>query len=175
MENCGRSQVPSTVILTYSFWLWQRGCIKGIAKSWAFVKWRWMWWFGMKVIFYLGSDALCLVMQQPLQQQHDSPGKWILIRKGWCFSLSLSLWFSFFLHSFHPSLSHSFAVYYSASPYSCLRVSLPLSVALCLLSSRNVWCMIKYDGCLEQVLIRTPGASVCVTQTEVYKCVCVNV
>lgn len=97
VKKYSRMQVPDPVILTYSFWLCQRGCIKGIAKSWVFVKWRWMGWFGLKVIFYLGSDAMCLVMQQPLSQQHDSPGKWILIRKGWCFFSPLF----FPLHSSH--------------------------------------------------------------------------
>ena len=58
VEKCSHTQVPGPVILTYSFWLRQRGCIKGIAKSWVFVKWRWMGWFGLKVIFYLGSDVL---------------------------------------------------------------------------------------------------------------------
>lgn len=112
VEKCSCVQVPGTVILTYSFWLRQRDCIKGIAKSWVFVKWRWMRWFGMKVIFYLGSDALCLVMQQPLSQQHDSPWKWILIRWGWCF-FSFSTRFSLFFYTpsisppLHPPLSLS--------------------------------------------------------------------
>ena len=137
-----RMQVPGAVILTYSFWLWQRGCIKGIAKSWVFVKWRWMWWFGMKVIFYLGSDALCLVMQQPLSQQHDSCGKWILIRKGWCFFFPPP---HFFFFSSPPPSPLLFLIL-CLPPGLSQNVPPSLRLSLCSLSGHYAWCTIKYDG-----------------------------
>lgn len=130
-EKCSRMQVPGRVILTYSFWLWQRGCIKGIAKSWAFVKWRWMGWFGLKVIFYLGSDVLCLVMQQPLSQQHDSPGKWILIRKGLCFFFPLVFFFLDSLHLSPLSLAVLLVLILSLPPWLSHNFPPPLHLSVC--------------------------------------------
>ena len=125
-------------------------------------------------------------MQQPLSRQHDSPGKWILISKGWCpppppffsptlpppISLSLSL-----------SLSRCFALFNSLPPSTAF-LSLCLSVCCHAVMLR---CAIKHDGWLELILgprswsrgLRTPDQFQSCTcrymciYARAYMCVCV--